>query len=386
LYGLIFYWYNLRGIGPAIGNPPGDIGLIIDHNSGTKTENNTEFPLKIPQGFTISVYARNLSGARMIAFDFKNNHMWLSRTSQGIVSRLEERDGKIVATDVFKNLRNPHGIAFDPQDPTAIYIAEEHRVVKGSLDNSVPLQKLADLPTQGGGHFTRTIKLSPDDRLYVSIGSSCNVCRESDPRRAAIYVMNKDGSDFKQYAKGLRNAVFFTWNDLDGRMWATEMGRDLLGDNTPPEEINVIEQDKNYGWPNCYGNNIHDSNFDKNTYIRNPCMEPFETAPKVEMQAHSAPLGLDFMPEEGWPESMRHDLIVAFHGSWNRTQPTGYKLVRIKLDDKGNYEGTEDFISGWLTQSGALGRPVDVLIQPGGTMFVSDDKAGLVYKIVYNRE
>jgi len=237
------------------------------------------------------------------------------------------------------------------------------------------------LPTQGGGHFTRTLKFGPDDRLYVSIGSSCNVCVEKDERRAAIYTLNRDGSDFKKFASGLRNTVFFDWSYVDGRMWGTDMGRDLLGDDIPPDEINILEEGKNYGWPNCFGKNIHDTNFDKNVYIQDPCLD--KTPPVVEMQAHSAPLGLAFVPEEGWPEDFWYDLIVAFHGSWNRSVPTGYKLVRIKLDAQGNYEGTEDFVTGWLQGNSALGRPVDILIQSGGTMFVSDDKAGVIYKISY---
>jgi glucose/arabinose dehydrogenase len=164
-------------------------------------------------------------------------------------------------------------------------------------------------------------------------------------------------------------------------MWATEMGRDNLGDNLPPDEINVITEGSDFGWPICYGNNIHDTNFDKKVYIQNPCNE--KVTAKVELQAHSAPLGLGFIPEEGWPEDYWYDLIVAYHGSWNRSVPTGYKLVRVKLDSNGNLQGVEDFITGWLTGNNrALGRPTDVLIQPGGTMYVTDDSAGVVYRIV----
>ena len=377
LYGVYIFWPNFRGIQPVINPPPDDIVNILEPG-----RNNTDFPLKLPDGFSIEIYAKNLSGARVIAFDPENN-MWVSRTSAGIVSKLvRNSDGTMTAQDIFRNLKQPHGIAFDYQDPTTIYIAETHRIVRTKLNSDAPLKKIADLPS-GNGHFTRTLGFGPDNRLYVSIGSSCNVCHELDERRAAIYSMNRDGADFKQFAKGLRNTVFFTWSYVDGRMWGTDMGRDLLGDNVPPEEINMIKEGGNYGWPICYGNNIHDTNFDKNTYIRNPCMEPFETPQQVEMQAHSAPLGLGFVPEEGWPEDMWYDLIVAFHGSWNRTVPTGYKLVRIKLDARGNFQGQEDFISGWLQGNSALGRPVDVLIQSGGTMYASDGKAGVIYKINY---
>ena len=206
--------------------------------------------------------------------------------------------------------------------------------------------------------------------------------------------MNADGSDFKEYARGLRNAVFFTWSYVDGRMWATEMGRDYLGDYLPPDEINIISLSTpkvsgrnsipNFGWPTCYGKNIHDTDFDKNTYIRNPCMEPFEAPSYIDLPAHSAPLGLAFVPEEGWPQEYWYNLFVSYHGSWNRTVPDGYKVVRMKLDAKGNYLGVEDFITGWLTPDNqALGRPVDILVQPGGMMYISDDKAGVIYRVTY---
>jgi glucose/arabinose dehydrogenase len=382
----VFYWQNLRGAWPAINKPDGDIVQEIeDHNNSQQPdvpgENNTTFPLKLPDNFKIEVFAKDLPGARVIAQDQLGN-LWVSQTSSGTVSQLEIKDGKVVSQSVvFRGLKNPHGIAIDG---LTMYLAEENKISTVQLYTEDTLHKIADLPTSGGGHFTRTLGIGPDGRLYVSIGSSCNVCVESDPRRAAIYSVNKDGSDFKSYATGLRNSVFFRWNAVDGRMWATENSRDLLGDDVPPDEINIIQEGKNYGWPNCYGNNIHDTNFDKNTYIRNPCMEPFETPPAVQLQAHSAALGLDFIPEEGWPQDMAHNLIVAFHGSWNRSVPTGYKLVRIKLDAQGNYLGTEDFITGWQSGNSTLGRPVDVFAQPGGFMYVSDDKAGVIYKISYN--
>jgi glucose/arabinose dehydrogenase len=367
---------------PAVNKPGGDIVDIIDDNNNPPQsgQNATDFPLKLPDTFKIEVFAKGVPGARVMAFDGLGN-MWVSQTQQGKISQLEIQGGQVThVNEVFRGLDNPHGLAIDPANGTLMYIAEEGKVSSVALYSEDTLHKLADLPN-GGGHFTRTVEFGPDNRLYVSIGSSCNVCDESDPKRASIWTMNKDGSDFKVFAKGLRNSVFFDWAELDGSMWATEMGRDMLGDDIPPDEVNVIKEGGNYGWPICYGNNIHDTNFDKKTYIRNPCMEPFETPAKVDLQAHSAPLGMDFVPEEGWPEEYWYDIIVALHGSWNRTVPTGYKLVRVKLDDKGNYQGTEDFITGWLQGSSALGRPVDVLIQPGGVMYVSDDKAGVIYKI-----
>jgi glucose/arabinose dehydrogenase len=222
--------------------------------------------------------------------------------------------------------------------------------------------------------------------LYVSIGSTCNVCLENDERYAAIYSLNKDGSDFKQVARGLRNSVFMIWNNQSQAIWATEMGRDLLGDNTPPDEINVINTTAtstlNFGWPVCYGQNIHDTNFDKNTYFRNPCQEPFEQPSQIDLQAHSAPLGLAFVPDS-WPKEYRNNLLVAFHGSWNRSVATGYKVVRLILDESGKLIKQEDFISGWLSGSSALGRPVGVIFDSTGSLYISDDKSGVIYKVFH---
>ena len=376
----------IKGIEPIITPPPQDISR--------PGMNDTDLPLKVPDDFAISIFATGIPGARVLTLD-PTGRLLVSEPSAGKIVALSDENVDFKAEKnitVVEGLRQPHGIAMDCEGNAAVqkcylYVAETNKVSRFDYDQATAKasnpQKLVDLPS-GGGHFTRTIAFGPDERLYISIGSSCNVCLESDERRAKIFTMNKDGSDFREYARGLRNSVFFTWSYVDGRMWATEMGRDNLGDDVPPDEINVIEEGGNYGWPICYGQNIHDTNFDKNTYIRNPCEAPFERPAAVDLQAHSAPLGLGFVPEEGWPEDYWYDLIVAYHGSWNRSAPTGYKLVRIKLDAEGHYEGIEDFITGWETGGGALGRPVDVVLQPGGNMYLSDDKAGVIYRVMYN--
>jgi len=369
-----FYYKNLMGIWPSVSPPPEDIAEIVEKNQ-------TPFPLKLPEGFSISIFAKGLSGARVMATDGMGN-IWVSQTGEGKITMLEIEDGTVKnKSEIFKNLKKPHGLAFDPQDSLVLYFAEEDKISKVRLYTEDKPHKIADLPS-GGGHFTRTLGFGPDNRLYVSIGSSCNVCNEQDNRRAKIFSMNKDGGDFKEFARGLRNAVFFTWSYVDGKMWATEMGRDLLGDNIPPDEINIIQEGGWYGWPWFYGKNIEDHSW--TTGIPIYAFEPISS--HIDLQAHSAPLGLAFVPEEGWPKGYWYNLFVSYHGSWNRSVPTGYKVVRIKLDSKGNYLGTEDFITGWLTSSGVLGRPVDILVQPGGTMYISDDKAGVIYKVVYNGE
>jgi glucose/arabinose dehydrogenase len=351
------------------------------------------FPLKLPSGFSISVFAKDLPGARVMLPEPVSGdqwRLWVSQTSAGQISRVTVQGGRVVGQDSpggLQDLRKPHGLALPPGEPGYLYVAEEHQISRRLLESGDPGAKIADLPT-GGNHFTRTIGFGPDGRLYVAIGSSCNVCHEADQRRAKIYSMNSDGSDFNEYARGLRNAVFFAWHPVTEQLWATEMGRDLLGDDLPPDEINIVREGGNYGWPTCYGKNVHDATFDKNTYLRNPCQEPFETPSFLDIPAHSAPLGLAFVPPTaGWPEEYWYNLLVAYHGSWNRSVPTGYKVVRFKLDREGRYLGSQDFITGWLRQTDgryeALGRPVDIAFGPDGATYISDDKAGLIYRVTY---
>lgn len=376
-WGVSFYLKNFRGAGPAINQPDQNISEGV---------NETGLPLKIPDGFSMSIFAKNLPGARVMIRDNFGN-FWVSQTSKGVVSLLEVDDAGVVRNqgEVFKELRNPHGLAINPDAPFALYIAEENKITRNPIYSEPDEIKIADLPS-GGRHYTRTLGFGPDGNLYVSIGSSCNVCNEEDHRSAKIFSMDKDGKNFTEFAKGLRNAVFFAWHPETKEMWATEMGRDLLGDDLPPDEINIIRKGGNYGWPVCYGKNIHDTDFDKNTYFRNPCMEPFEISSLVDIPAHSAPLGIAFFPSEGWPAEYKNDLLVAYHGSWNRSVPTGYKVVRFKFDNSGNFESAEDFVTGWLSADGktSLGRPVDIRIETDGTIFISDDKSGVIYKMALN--
>ncbi|MCZ7381018.1 MAG: PQQ-dependent sugar dehydrogenase [Candidatus Methanoperedens sp.] len=239
------------------------------------------------------------------------------------------------------------------------------------------LEVLVDnLPT--GGHFTRTVKVH-NNSLYLSIGSSCNVCYEQDERRAAISICALNGTGCRVFAKGLRNAVGFVFHPPTGKMYATENGRDYLGDDLPPDEINLIEDGKNYGWPICYGKNIHDTDFDKNVYVRSPCSEPFETPALIDLQAHSAPLSLAFYYGNSFPAEYMGNLFVAYHGSWNRKAPTGYKIVEINMTDF----TVKDFATGWLSGNNVLGRPVDIIVANDGSLFVSDDNAGKIYRISY---
>ena len=429
-------------------------GRFYWHQNIATTINTTGMPLKLPPGFSISIYVSGLTGARVLKPDILpgSENLLVSLPSQGKVVVLKpdlDHDGKSDAViDLVTGLNQPHGIEIancsstseHPTYPCKLYIAETNQVsvfdyYSGDTPKVENKRKIIDLPS-GSGHFTRSLLITPDfKRLLISVGSSCNICDESDWRRAKILSANLDGSDLKIYASGLRNAVFMAarstangrllqdkiWATEMGRallgddsppdeiniktaatekkiafcgaarqpkmarlpqdeIWATEMGRDLLGDDLPPDEINILEEGKDYGWPHCYGQQAVDP-FNQD---RKDCSA---TAPSyINLQAHSAPLGIDFVQPwlaHAWPKDFIYDAFVAYHGSWNRSVPTGYKIVRFDLDQTGKVLKQEDFITGWLTDNNeALGRPVDIAIS-SGEMFVSDDKARVIYKVVY---
>ncbi|TSC74688.1 MAG: hypothetical protein G01um101444_211 [Parcubacteria group bacterium Gr01-1014_44] len=371
--------------------------------------------LNTPDGFKISVAAKDLDGPRVIIFD-SAGRMLVSETKAGRVSILEDVDknGNFEnQITLIENLKSPHGLDFytDPKTKTTyLYIAETHQVARYPYDVKTGKitdktgQNIANLPADGQ-HFTRTISFGPNFRasaivggsidtlaetkLYISVGSSCDVCEETTWKRAAILETDPEGTYTAEFAGGLRNSVFFAFHPITKEIWATEMGRDNLGDNLPPDEINIVKvagpEDKfgakRYGWPFCYGKKIQDKKFNPEKWERidltNDCHNTKE--PVIEMQAHSAPLGLAFIPSgKGWPKDWEGDLLVALHGSWNRSEPVGYKIVRYDLDAKGKVLSSEpkDFVSG--------GRPVDLKFGLDGVLYVSDDAAGLIYRISIN--
>lgn len=199
--------------------------------------------------------------------------------------------------------------------------------------------------------------------------------------RATVQALSLTDNQIRTYASGLRNTVFMAIHPVDGSIWGTDNGRDVIGDDIPPDEINIITEGRNYGWPYCYGKQVADADF------KGPDGVCASTVPShIDLPAHSAALGLTFVPEEGWPEAWWHDLLVAYHGSWNRSEPTGYKVVRIDLDENGRMTGEiTDVVTGFLPPGGdedeAIGRPVDVRAEPGGVVYVTDDRAGAVYRI-----
>lgn len=335
----------------------------------------------LPPGFGISVFMDGLLDPRMMTLG-PDNHVYVAERGRGRVVRLPDRNRDGVGDEVevaADGLSAPSSVDFHPDG--SLYVGETTRVLRlGDRDGDGVFDEreviVDGLPR--GGHNTRTVLLSPDgSKLYVSVGSSCNVCEEVDPRRAAIVRYDADGSDEEIFASGLRNAVGITFRPGTEELWATNNGRDWMGDDQPPETIYLVEEGDDAGWPRCHSGRIQDPDFG------GPGACDGVAEPEVEMQAHSAPLGLTFYGGDQFPQEYRGDLFVAFHGSWNRSVPTGYKVVRIPMDgaDAG---GAQDFAAGWLRANGSQwGRPVDVLTGPDGSLFVSDDEGGAIYRIFY---
>ena len=340
--------------------------------------------VRLPTGFEISIYARGLLGPRFMSVG-PDGHIFVSMPRMGWVGRLrdDDGDGKVERVDrVVQELERPHGLAFWQGK---LYVAGTEKIWRidrfrereapGQITTIVP-----NLPNGGQGHWTRTILFGPDGKLYVSVGSSCNVCKEKDPRRAAIVRYNPDGSGEEVFATGLRNSVGIAWHPVTKELWGTDNGRDWLGDESPPEEINIIRQGKNYGWPNCIGNRVPDPDFGSAEICQKT------ESPALTIPAHSAPLGLAFYTGKQFPQEYHGDIFVALHGSWNRSKKTGYKVVRVRLD-KGQPKQVEDFATGWLVQDKGKevvwGRPVDLVVGLDGSLYLSDDYAGYIYRIRY---
>ena len=340
-----------------------------------------EKPINLPPGFAIGVFASGLAGPRMLA-NGPDGQLYVAERGAGRVVRLPDadQDGQADRVEALaEGLDEPSSLAFHPDG--SLYVAETTRVWR--LSNADPQGIYQDrqlvmdgLP--GGGHSTRTLLFSADgSALFVSIGSSCNVCQEADERRAAILHFNPDGSGGRLYASGLRNAVGITFRPGTDELWATNNGRDFLGDDQPPETVYQVIEGEDYGWPGCHAGRIVDPDHGSDGSCEGV------PAPLVEMQAHSAPLGLGFYTGSQFPAEYQGDLFIALHGSWNRSTPVGYKVVRVSMEG-GAAGPAEDFAVGWLEENGsAWGRPVDVTTGSDGSLFVSDDGGGFIYRIFY---
>ncbi len=336
--------------------------------------------LRVPAGFRVQVYSDQVPLARVIVFT-SGGHLLVSRTRQDVVSILApDGDGDGISDGhriLLEGLDGPHGLAVHDG---WLYVAERTRVGRIRFNEAAGTVSGALEPilvglTSDGRHQTKTIGFGPDGWLYLSQGSSCDVCIESDPRRAAMMRMHADGSGASIYATGLRNSVGFDWAPWDGALYATDNARDLLGDDFPPDELNRIEEGRFYGWPFVHGDGVPDPEFgDKYTGEAKPA------DPVHDFRPHNAPLGIRFLRNARWPRGQERSALVALHGSWNRSTPDGYKVVLLQWSNDGAITES-DFLAGFLGPDRIIGRPAFVTEGPDGAIYVSDDYAGVIYRV-----
>lgn len=372
--------------------------------------------IQLPQGFKLSVFANKntknghlLSNVRFIVFDAKG-HMLVSNAKSGKILQVMDTNNDGVAEEVrvvAEGLNSPQGMVFVDG---ALLVANQDGVVKVEgfdlAATQLPPAKISPfIPNLSmGWHTLKTIHLSPDGYLYVNVGSSCNVCVENDATRATILRYTKAGKPAGAlvtlgrhqqsaiWAQGLRNSQDFAWHPVSGEMFATNNGSDMraatkngaVDENLPPEHLNKIEAGKHYGWPYCWGKapdgvgQVQDPKF-----VGEDGFCKTTQAPAITFTSHTTPIGLTFLNKARFPKQYQNDAIVALHGSWNRENPAGYQLVRVKFNAENQPEAVEDFATGWLVGKKAWGRPVDVAVGTDGALYVSDDLQGAIYRITY---
>ena len=350
--------------------------------SSSEAQDALQGRLTLPPGFAIAEFAK-VAGVRFMAVG-PDGAVYASRPGAGEVVRLvdADRNGQAESqTVVVSGLNRPHGLAFHGG---YLYVANTDGVVRVRLgpngEASGAPQRL-NTYSGGGGHWSRSIAFGADSAMYVAIGSSCNMCVEKAPDRAAVMRYDENGGNGRVYSSGLRNAVGIAMHPVTKQIWVTQNERDNIEpehENLPPEEINILQDGGDYGWPYCYGNRIPSPDRE----FHDPARCERTIPPALEMQAHSAPLGIAFLDRATmFPADWQGDAVVAFHGSWNRSDPTGAKVVRIRIRD-GKPVSYEDFITGWQGPNGRRwGRPVDVLVHTDGSLLISDDAAGAIYRV-----
>lgn len=337
--------------------------------------------LKVPPGFQISLVTSRVPFAREMAIGDRGTIFVGSRAS-GTVYAVRDENGDGIGERVFpllKGLHSPNGVAFRAG---SLYVAEISRItryddIESHLEKPpAPVVVRDDFPTDEW-HGWKFIAFGPDDHLYVPVGAPCNSCERKDPRFASILRMKPDGSALEVFAKGVRNTVGFDWDPADGVLWFTDNGRDELGDDLPPDELNrAPKAGMHFGFPYCHGGDIADPQLGRGR----PCSD--FSAPARKLDAHVAALGMTFYSGVAFPPEYRGDIYIPEHGSWNRSSANGYRVMRVSVEN-GRAVSYEVFADGWLRTDGkeAWGRPVHVLETPNGELLISDDRAGAIYRI-----
>lgn len=349
---------------------------------GSAAPASAELPLeliRLPPGFQIEIFAEGLPHARSLALgDHGTVFVGTLRDSRVYAITPDGQGGRRVST-VVDNMVSPNGVAFKDGD---LYVAEVSRVwklpdIERHLDDPPkPVLVRGDFSTDTW-HGWKYIGFGPDGKLYIPVGGPCNVCEKADQRYASLMRMNPDGSDLQLFARGIRNTVGFDWDPRTDELWFTDNGRDNLGDNLPPDELNHAPRPGlHFGFPYCHGGTIPDPEFGRKA----PCAQ--FVPPARPLGPHVASLGMRFYNGPMFPSEYQGQILIAEHGSWNRSEKIGYRIAMVRVKDN-QAVSYEPFAEGWLVQGKVWGRPVDLLVMEDGSLLVSDDYSGTVYRIFY---
>jgi glucose/arabinose dehydrogenase len=342
--------------------------------------------LNVPSGFAVSVFAEGLGGPRMLAVGEDGTVYVTRRDSNDVLALRDDGSGRAVSVrKVITDLRRVHGIALH-EGKMYLATVKEVYVARLGADGSVttPTAIITNLP-DGGQHPNRTLGIGPDGMLYIAIGSTCNVCNEPNEEHATLLRAKPDGSDRGIYSRGLRNTVGFAWDPKTGVLWGMDHGSDGKGNDIPPEELNQLQISRHYGWPYCYGDRVPDRYFSGQPAGSSKVeFCPRTAAPVLSYRAHAAPIQMAFYTGRQFPAEYRGDVFVALRGSWNREPPTGYGVLRIAFRN-GKPVRMEEFLRGFLRNGGTAytGRPAGLAVAKDGSLLLSDDTNGAIYRIAF---
>jgi len=355
------------------------LAMALSNSMTNAAQNLPLDAIRLPPGFQISVYAANVPNARAMALGARGT-VFVGSMRAGNVYALPPGDNRTAtALTIARGLDLPVGVAFHQG---ALYVSAVSRILRfDQIESSLavpprPVVVTDRLPSETH-HGWKFIAFGPDGMLYVPVGAPCNTCNPDNNRYANIMRMKADGSAAEVFARGVRNSVGFDWHPESRELWFTDNGRDWLGDDSPDCELNhAPRMNMHFGFPFCHAGNIADPEFGASRACRE------FAPPAARLGAHVAPLGMRFYNGTMFPPEYRGNIFIAEHGSWNRSQKTGYRIKRLVLDGN-RVVRQEVFAEGWLQGSSAWGRPADVLVMPDGALLVSDDQAGVVYRISY---
>ncbi|WP_432259513.1 PQQ-dependent sugar dehydrogenase [Cupriavidus sp. TMH.W2] len=336
--------------------------------------------VRLPPGFRIEVLTEDVPGARAMAMS-PSGTLFVGSRGEGKVYAVSDALGSRPRVHtVATGLRMPVGVAWRDGSLYASSVSKIVRFdnVEANLDKPRAPTVVSDRFPTDAHHGWKFIAFGPDGYLYVPVGAPCDICEPDENRYANIMKMKPDGSDLQVVARGVRNSVGFDWHPATHELWFTDNGRDRMGDDVPDDELNrVTAPGQHFGYPYCHAGTVADPEYGR----KRSCSE--FVPPVAGLGAHVAALGMRFYTGTQFPAAYRNNIFIAEHGSWDRSEPAGYRVVRVSLDEAGKAVRQEVFAQGWLRGGKAWGRPVDVLVAPDGSLLVSDDLAGAVYRIRY---